>query len=328
MPARRLIAALAGLLALAAGALSLAGRAPAAGSDAPDNVTIAYQPGLGYANLVALKQSGALEKRFPATKFQWQILASGAAIRDGMIAGQIQIGASGCPPPLVAWDHGVDIKLIAALDEANLWLVTRAKGVRSLKELSRSAKIGMPAPDSIQSIVLRKAAKDQLGDAHAFDTSIVAIEHPLGVAALAGGQLDAHLSAPPFQREEVSGGGHPILKSYDVFGRSTFNVIYTTGAFAKEHPAFINGFYRELLAATDLVVKNPQRAADYLAKEADGKVASATFKGWLANGDLTFTTVPHGIMKYARFMNEIGYLSKVPTGMRELELPTIAGQGD
>ena len=71
-----------------------------------------------------------------------------------------------------------------------------------------------------------------------------------------------------------------------------------------------------------------QRAADYLAKEADGKVASATFKGWLANGDLTFTTVPHGIMKYARFMNEIGYLSKVPTGMRELELPTIAGQGD
>ena len=328
MPVRRFLAGLAGLLAFAVGAVTLAGRAPAANSDAPDRVTIAYQPGLGYANLVALKQSGALEKRFPKTTFDWQILASGAAIRDGLIAGQIQIGASGCPPPLVAWDRGVDIKLIAALDEANLWLVTRAKNVHSLKDLSRSAKIGMPAPDSIQSIVLRKGAKDQLGDAHAFDTSIVAIEHPLGVAALAGGQLDAHLSAPPFQQEEVNAGGHAILKSYDVFGRSTFNIIYTTGGFAKDHPAFINAFYRELVKATGLVAKNPQLAAEYLSKEADGKVPPATFRGWLASPDLTFTTVPHGILKYARFMNEIGYLSKVPGGLRELEVATIAGQGD
>jgi len=324
---RRFFAAVVGVAALSL-APTIAQRAPAANSDAPGSVTIAYQPGLGYANLVVLKQSGALEKRFPGTTFEWKILASGAAIRDGLIADQIQIGASGCPPPLIAWDHGVDIKLIAALDEANLWLVTRDRRVHDLKDLSRNAKIGMPAPDSIQSIVLRKGAKEQVGDAHAFDTGIVAIEHPLGVAALAGGQLDAHLSSPPFQHEEVDGGGHVILKSYDVFGRSTFNVIYTSGAFAKAHPAFVNGFYRELRAATDLVIKNPQQAADYLAKEADGKVPAATFKRWLASPELTFTTVPHGILKYARFMNEIGYLSKVPSSLRELELPTVAGQGD
>ncbi len=327
MHARRTIVFRA-LAVLLFAALATAGRAPAASGDAPDSVTIAYQPGLGYANLIVLKESGALEKRFPHTRFDWRQLASGAAIRDGMIAGQIQMGAGGCPPFLIGWDRGVDLKLIGALNEASLWLVTRQANVHTLKELSRTAKIGMPAPDSIQAIVLRKAAQDQLGDAHAFDASIVAIQHPLGVAALAGGQLDAHLSSPPFQEEEVATGAHPILKSYDVFGRSTFNVIYTTAAFEKDHPQFVAAFYKELRDATDVVVKNPQQAADYLAKDAGGATPPATFKRWLATDNITFTTVPHGLMKYAKFMKEIGYLTKTPATIRDLELSTIAGQGD
>jgi NitT/TauT family transport system substrate-binding protein len=326
---RRSFAACAAAAALiAAIVLGNAGRAPAAGEPAPQSVTIAYQPGIGYANLIALKESGALEKRFPHTAFEWKVLASGSAIRDGMIAGQIQIGAGGSPPFLIAWDRGVDVKLIGALDEASLWLMTRAPNVHNLKDLSRSARIGLPAPDSIQAIVLRKAAQQQLGDAHAFDANLVAIAHPLGLAALAGGQIDAHLTSPPFQEEEQAAGAHPILKSYDVFGRSTFNVIYTTGAFAKQYPAFVTGFARELRTATELVAKNPQLVSEYLAKDAGGGTPAATFKRWLASASITWTTVPHGLLGYAKFMKEIGYLSKAPANIGELELPVAAGQGD
>jgi NitT/TauT family transport system substrate-binding protein len=299
-----------------------------AAADAPSNITIAYQPGIGYANLIVLKQSGTLEKRFPNTHFDWRVLASGAAVRDGIIAGQIQIGAGGAGPFLIGWDRGVGYKLISALNEMSLWLVTRAPNVHSLKELNPSAKIGVPAPDSIQAVVLRKAAEAQLGNAHAYDSSLVAIEHPLGVAALAGGQLDAHLSAPPFQQEEVDAGGHVILKSFDVFGRSSFNMVYTTDAFAKQYPAFVAEFYRELRDATETVAKDPGHAAADLAKDAGGQTTAATFKRWLTGPDITYTTVPHGMLKVARFMKSIGLLTRAPDNIRDLELTTISGQGD
>jgi NitT/TauT family transport system substrate-binding protein len=319
------------LLALAV-ALALGGVPGTAGraspSDAPASVTIAYQPGIGYANLIVMKQTGALERRFPGTTFEWRVLASGATIRDGMIAGQIQIGAGGVPPFLIGWDRGIGYRLIGSLNEMNLWLVSRAPNVKKLKDLPASAKIGVPAPDSIQAIALRKGAQDQLGNAHAFDTGFVAIEHPLGVAALLNGQLDAHLSAPPFEQEEVEAGGHVIFKSYDVFGSSTFNSVFATDAFASDHPRFIATFYRELQAATGIVNKDPARTASLLSKESDGKVPAATFRKWLAAPDITFTTIPHGLLKYARFMKDIGFLSKAPASIREIELSTLSGAGD
>ena len=309
-------------------ALSVAPGASRAAGDAPSSVTIAYQPGIGYANLIVMKQSGALEKRFPGTTFDWRVLASGSAIRDGMIANQIQIGAGGVAPFLIGWDRGVGYRLIGSLNEMSLWLVTKLPKVKTLKDLSTSAKIGVPAPDSIQSIVLRKAAADQLGNAHAFDTGFIAIEHPLGVAALANGQLDAHLASPPFQQEEVDAGGHVILKSFDVFGRSTFNSVFATEKFAGDHPQFVAGFYRELQAATEIVNKDPARTAAALSKESEGKVPATTFRKWLAAPDITFTTTPHGILKYARFMKEIGLLTKAPGSMRDIEFSTLGGAGD
>jgi NitT/TauT family transport system substrate-binding protein len=315
-------------------AFSLAAPALAGGglgvsvSDAPADVTIAYQRGIGYANLIVIRESRALEKQFPATRFEWKVLANGAAIRDGMIAGQIQIGAGGAGALLIAWDRGVGTRLIAALNEMNLWLVTRDPKVKSLRDLSPSMKIGMPGPDAIQALVLRKAAQQQLGDAHAFDQSIVAVEHPLGVQALAAGQLDAHLSAPPFQQQEVDAGGHVILRSYDVFGRGTFNSVYTTESFATDHPRFIGAFYRAVVEATTFTSAHRDKTAEYLSKESDGKIPPERFKRWLAAPDVSFTTTPHAFLKYARFMREIGLISKVPSSVSAIELPLLKGAGD
>jgi ABC-type nitrate/sulfonate/bicarbonate transport system substrate-binding protein len=325
IPARACIAALAFFLTAPA---VPGGRLGAAVSDAPADVTIAYQRGLGYTNLIVVRESRVLEKQFPATRFEWKVLANGAAIRDGMIAGQIQIGAGGAGAFLIAWDRGVGSRLIAALNEINLWLVTRDPKVRSIRDLSPSMKIGMPGPDAIQGLVLRKAAQQLLGNAHAFDQSIVAVEHPLGVQALAAGQLDAHLSAPPFQQQEVDAGGHVILRSYDVFGRGTFNSVYTTESFARDHPLFIRAFYRAVVDATKFITTDRDKTAEYLSKESDGKVPAERFKRWLAAPDVSFTTTPHAFLKYARFMREIGLISKVPSSVSDIELPLLKGAGD
>jgi NitT/TauT family transport system substrate-binding protein len=305
--------------------------APAAGvaaSDVPATVTIAYQPGLSYATLIVMKAQGTLEKQFPGTKFEWRVLSNGAAIRDGFLAGQIQLGAGGSTPFLVGWDRGVGYRLVAAMNEMNLWMMAKDPKITSIKDLTPSMKIGAPGPDSIQAIALRKGAQDMLGNAHALDSTIVAIQHPLGVVALLGGQLDAHFTSPPFQQEEAEKGAHVVYKSYDAFGPATFNSVYTTESFAKDHPLFIADVYKDIASTTKFIKTHPDETAQILSKDSEGKVSAEQFKKWITAPDLRWENVPHGFIKVAAFMKSIGLLTKVPTTMRELELPVLNGVGD
>jgi ABC-type nitrate/sulfonate/bicarbonate transport system substrate-binding protein len=297
-------------------------------SDAPPSVAIVYQYGYAYAPLIVMKMEGVLEKQYPATKFDWRVLANGAAIRTGMIANQIQIGAGGVAPFLIGWDRGVGWKLLGSLCDINLWLVARDPKIKSLKDIGPGMRIGMPSPDSIQAIVLRKAAQEQLGNAHALDSNIVAISHPLGLAALKNGELAAHLSNPPYQFEEVADGGHVILRSFDEFGLSTLDSVFATETFEKQFPAFVRTFYQDLVTATALIRHDPGRAAELLARDEGDKTPVETYKRWISGQGTLFTTVPHGYLRYAKFMRDIGMLEKLPSSMSELELSTLGGKGD
>ncbi|HEV2282658.1 MAG TPA: ABC transporter substrate-binding protein [bacterium] len=303
----------------APGAIVAGAAAPAA----PATVTIAYQPGIGYATLLVIKAQHTLEKQFPGTSFAWTLLANGATIRTGMIAGQIQFGAGGVAPFLIGWDRGAGLRLVAAMNEMNLWLVTLDPSVRTLRDLKPGMKIGMPGVDSIQAIVLRKAAERAFGNAHALDTGIVSIEHPVGVQALLHGQLTAHLSSPPFQFEEVAAGGRIILRSYDLFGESTFNSVFTTDKIAAQYPPLVDAMSRDLTEATAFINSHPREAAAILSADAHGKPGTEEFLGWMTRPGVRYTTVPHGFGAYAAFMHSIGLLSKVPASMCEIELPAL-----
>jgi NitT/TauT family transport system substrate-binding protein len=258
------------------------------------------------------------------------VLTNGDAIRDGIIAGQIQIGAGGNGPFLIGWDRGVGYKLIAPMNVMNLWMVARADepNIKSLKDIPPNAKIGMPSPDAVQAISLRKAAEDQFGDPHKFDNNIVAIQHPLGVQAMAAKQLELHMSSPPFQQQEVEAGGHVVFRSFVAFGRSTFNSVYTTEIFAKQYPTFVRYLYAQLHDATSMLKSNPDQAAELLSRDTDGKTSAAKFKGWITARDVSWDMTPHAFLRTAAFMKEIGMLNKVPANIRELELPMLKGAGD
>ena len=71
---------------------------PASAADAPESITIAYQYGYAYAPLIIMKEERTLEQRFPGMSVAWRVFANGSAIRDGIVANQIQIGAGGTAP--------------------------------------------------------------------------------------------------------------------------------------------------------------------------------------------------------------------------------------
>lgn len=296
----------------------------------PSQITIAYQPGLGYAQLVIMKQQKTLEKAFPKTTFTWKLLGNGATIRDGMIAGQIQVGALGIPPFLVGWDKGVDWKMLSSLDDLDLWLMTNNPSIQSLKDIKPDMKIGMPAPDSIQAIVLYKASQDQLGNdkAKALANNILTIDHPTGVQALSSKQIAAHLTTPPYEFQEQAAGAKAILHSFDVFGQASSLGVFMTGKFYNQYPDFGNYLYQQIVTNTQFIKNSPDQAAQLLSQEDAGKTTPAQYQTWLADKAIVYDTTPHGLVKYAEFMKSIGFMSKTPSSVKDFELPTLNGAGD
>jgi NitT/TauT family transport system substrate-binding protein len=314
--------------AAAAAAAGLPATVRAADPALPSSITIAIQPGIGYGNLLVMKYQKLLEKKYPNTTFNWPVLTNGDAIRDGIISGTVAIGSGAAGPFLIGWDRGVGYKLIGALNQMDLWLVARNPAIKSLKDIKPGMKVGMPSPDAIQAIAFRMGCQEQLGNAHALDTNIVAIRHPDGVLALKAGQLDAHLSSPPFQFEEVADGGHVVFKSWQATGRMMFNCAYTTDDFASKQPDFINYFYSQLQAATNYINTNQDAYCAILSQDSGGKVSASQFRQWLKEPGIEYSIVPRGVVKVAKFMHQIGMLNKAPTGISELELPLLKGAGD
>ncbi|WP_375001560.1 ABC transporter substrate-binding protein [Aeromicrobium sp. CTD01-1L150] len=276
--------------------------------DEASSVTIAYQPGLGYANLLLVQANEDLEEALPDIDITWRELNSGAAIRDGTLAGEIQVAAGGAGPFIIGRGAGMQWKMISALNSMNLQLMTMDPGIRSLEQLQGDGSIAMPGPDSIQSIVLRKAAQDELGDPRALDSQIIAMGHPDGMQALIAGQLDAHLTAPPFQQQEAGQGAHALVDSYDVFdGPHTFNGVYAMEDFVECNPDVAPALIEALEAANEEIATDPDSAAGKLTG-AIGDMDAAEISAELTTEGTEFTTGPIGLGLFASFMEETGLI--------------------
>lgn len=286
------------------------------GGDGPSgNLTIAYQPGIGYAQLLIMREQKTLEKALPNVKVSYKELASGAAIRDGMLAGEIQVGSGGVGPFLVGYDAGVEWKLLSSLNSMDLWLMAKDKSIRSVADF-KGKKIAMPGPDSIQAIVLRKAAQEEMGNAKALDSAIVALPHPDGVQALISGQIAGHLTSPPFQFVEESQDARRVVGSKDYFGDHTFNSVFVRQEYHDDNPEIMDALFKGIQDATKLINDRPAEAAALVAKASGGDAKE--FEDYMTREGISYEIEPQGFMEFAKFMKEIGLMKEVPGDWTEL----------
>ena len=292
---------------------------------APSKLTIAYQPGIGYAPLIMIKQQKLIEKKYPGTSVDWKVLASNTPIQDGILAGQIDIGAVGVPTLLLGYARGIPWKYLTPLSEADLWLMVKDPSIKKLSDLV-GKKIALPSPTSIQAIVLRKAASVQLGNVKALDSSMVSLEHPDGVQALLTGQVQAHLTSPPFEFQELNQGAHIVLKSSQYFGSHTFVGAIALQKTYDQYPDFMQWLYTTIKQQDALIKKNPLKAAGYLSADAGGSPSAAQFKKWMTAKAIYYSTRPRGLMRFANFLSKNGYLSKMPASWTDLTFPPNHGE--
>ena len=131
--------------------------------------------------------------------------------------------------------------------------------------------------------------------------------------ALVAGQIDAHLTAPPFQSQEAEEGAKPILDSYDLFGEHTFNSLYATEEFAEANAETISALEKSIEEATLMLNEDPEQAAKLLSEESGGEVSPEEMLTQVEDEDVEFTNTPTGFSTFAEFMAEIGMIKEAPS---------------
>jgi NitT/TauT family transport system substrate-binding protein len=295
-------------------------------------IRIAKQPGLSYLPLIVMREQKLIEKRLPGVITEWRDLASTTAVRDAMIARQLDVGSGGAPPFIEAYDRGLTWKITGAMSNMPLYLVVNKPGLTALKDFTPADKIALPTPGGAQHITLQMAAEQQLGDPHALDDRIVAMAHPDAQAALLSRQeVAGHFSSPPFQYDELARGGpdvHVLVDSYAVMGGPhTFTVAMAMDDWAARNPKLFQAFVDAQTEATEFIRNDPAAAARlYVEGEKATQTPEEILRQMQVDG-VEFTTTPLGMLKYAAFMQRIGTIKSIPASWQEYTFPNLHALG-
>lgn len=293
----------------------------------PEKIAIAFQPSITYAPLMIVMHQETLEKQFPNITFDWKVLANNSTIQNKTLANQLQVVAGSTDTFLLGRDNEINWKLLASLNHTDLWLVVNDSKIKSLKDFKPGMNIGVPARDSIQAILLRLAAKKELGNTAALDNNIIEIPHTLGLQALKNQEISAHFTVPPFQFKEVAAGGRVILKSTDILGETTTANLFMREDFYQKYAKFAKALYAAVNQATKLINEQPEQAAKVLENEGRSKISRKQFKKWITNEALEYSVLPKGVLRQAKLMFDVGILNQEVKSIDELILPTLRGVG-
>ncbi len=295
--------------------------APEAGSrsDQAPKIQLAVQYGLGYAPLTIAQEKGLFQRYFPGVKVEWKQFGSGGAIREALIAGELDAGVMGIPPFLIGWDKGAAWKVASGVCVMPLGLQTYREDIKTLGDFSKGDKIAYPSPGSIQHILLSMAAEKELGDATALDDLGVAMAHPDGASALLSQRdIAAHFTSPPYIFQELSDPDiHQVVDGTEAFGTEfTFLVAVATQDFYENNAQGYSAFVLGLADAIAFINEHPEEAASILGPTFD--LDEETTLEYLTWPGMNYTTTPYGLLGFAPFMKRAGYVEKAPAQLSQV----------
>jgi NitT/TauT family transport system substrate-binding protein len=318
---------------VAAAALLAAGPALA---QTPVKIGIGF--GVGFLPMFIADEMKLVEKHAKAAGVDvtanYQRFSGSAAMQDAILSGAVDMGVYGVPALLIAWDKAKNtpqqIFGISGVNASPLTLVTNKPGVKKLADLTPSDKIAMPAIVSPQMYVLQLAAEKDFGAAN-YDKlrpQVVALPHPEAVnAILSGGtEVKAYFSSPPFTQIALAKDGvSRITSSNEIFGgKSSFLVLGATKRWIDGNAKMQNVMVSAIKEASDLIRKDPKRAAEiYLKVEPSKMLDVAAVEKLLKETPDEFGPEVYGVKTFADFMGRIGGLKTIPASFKDV-FPTIA----
>jgi NitT/TauT family transport system substrate-binding protein len=242
-----LAAAIAGFMALAS---------PAA---AQTKMTIATGVDPSFSAYYVAKLAGIFEKN--GLDVTVNTGPSGSAMVSFLVRNQVQsaFGAEGAG----VQNHNLDPNVVVAAegDLMKEWYGMVAKGVPNLEAL-KGKKLGIARGSGSEVFWLSMVEKLKLNPK---DYKIIQVEAPEMVAALERGDIDAFTAWEPWLARATKAvpGAKVIVPQGEILTPRVY--IYVNKEWADKNPAPATAFMKSMVEATDLINKEPEKAADHVA---------------------------------------------------------------
>ncbi len=285
-----------------------------AGCDSkPDTLRVAEQFGLAYAPVTIARELGFIEAALGQegldTRVEWLRLANTATIREAAVAGKVDAAFMALPPYLISKAGGMDWRIAAGLNRSPVALVTGRDRIRGLADIVPADRIVLPQPGSVQHILLAMGAERLLGDPRRFDRQLVTMSHPDALQALlAGREIAAHFSAPPYLYLELRQDGvRELISGEECFGGPfTFIVTVATEKLVRKRPAVYRAFLAGLRRGIDFVRTDPAYSARLLAPVYG--LEAETLAMLLTEPGNEYGEAVLGLERFAEFMTRYEFL--------------------
>lgn len=235
-----------------------------ASSDAPEEITIAYQA-IPNGDLV-VKHNKYLEDAFPDTKISWKLFDSGGKVNEAVTAGSIDIGLAGSSPVSRGISQGIKYQvpwIFDVIGEAEALVVK--SDIKSVADL-KGKTIATPLA-STSDFSLRAALKNEGVDPK--DVKIIDAEPDAIYAAWKKGDIDGAYVWNPNLAKIKDDGGEVLVTSAELAekGQTTYDLAVATNEFAEKYPEALDTWAAAQDKAVKLIQDDPDAAAEAIAAE-------------------------------------------------------------
>ena len=306
-----------------------------------DRLRIGMQNGLPYMQLVLMRERdtvGARAREAGLTSLRTEFVTVGgpAVLNDGLISGEIDVGAVGMSNLVTMWDKTRGAGAIRGLSGMNimpLLLVSSDARIKTIADYAPADRIALPSVKvSMQAMMLDILAAKTFGEAEyrKLDPNTVSIGHPDATAGLiaGGGAFTSHFSSLPYQYFELAQPGvHVVASSFDAIGPHSVSALSATTKFRTENPKIVAVFLAALQDATVSIRENPRAAAETYLRATRDKMTIDELLAMMSGPGVAFNLEPRGAGNTADFMFKAGAIKHKPDSWRDLYFDTVGTNG-
>jgi sulfonate transport system substrate-binding protein len=302
---------------------------------------LGHQFGLGYLQFYIMKDLGLVQKYaksegLPALTVTYKEIGSPSVLNDAILSGSLDMVSAGPPPFLNLWDRtkgNLGVRMLVALNMQPMRLNTNNPKWKTACDFSTADRIAVPGvKTSTHAILLDMLAEKCLGPEKRdfFESLEIPMKHPDAVVALTSGksEITGHFATIPYQNIELQHGGiHTVVSSYDLTGGpSTVTGVWLAQKFYDENPKTVRAAYRAFDEATDIIRKDPKRAAEIYRKlDKSNPLSQEQVEQILTDPEVVYSLAPQKMMVWATTMHKIGLLKNEPKDWKDLFFPVAYG---
>ena len=284
----------------------------AAAQSKKTTLNIAQQFGVAYTPLEIMKANGILDRYLPAgVTANWQKFGGPTAIREAMLAGDVDFGFMGVAPVIVGAAGGMEWRYATGISRNQVAITTTKPEVKRLADFLPTDRIAVISPACTQHVLLCMAARQELGDGRALDNQLVAASLPDAANALISGtEIVGDVSTPPYLQKRTGKRRAYPVRGHRADGRAVHHDQRRgDGAvFYKDYPALYEAFLGALRESVDYINDHMDEAAAQLAPvygitEQELK-EQMDYNGCIYNTELLgWRSLPRPCMRWALWIN-------------------------